>query len=192
MTAIEFNNISKQYRLGLVSTRTLSHDLNRWWKMNVRRQEDPYLKIGEVNDRASKGESDYVWALRDIDSYPTMKFIYREVQDGYFAELTYELQKEKINVIEDGIAVGKLVEKTNNIGQEKGTENVPENVPENRLEKIIKNIRQNNSITIHQLAEIQDVDIKTIKRDLNKLKQAGIITRMGAAKGGFWKLNNQK
>ena len=67
MTAIEFNNISKQYRLGLVSTRTLSHDLNRWWAMNIRGKEDPYLKIGEVNDRAHRGESDYVWALRDID-----------------------------------------------------------------------------------------------------------------------------
>ena len=67
MTAIEFNNISKQYRLGLVSTRTLSHDLNRWWQMNIRGKDDPYLKIGEVNDRAHRGESDYVWALRDID-----------------------------------------------------------------------------------------------------------------------------
>lgn len=67
MTAIEFENISKQYRLGLVSTKTLSHDLNRWWKMNIQGKDDPYLKIGEVNDRASKGESDYVWALRDID-----------------------------------------------------------------------------------------------------------------------------
>ena len=35
-TAIEFNNISKQYRFGLVSTRTLGADLNRWWAMNVR------------------------------------------------------------------------------------------------------------------------------------------------------------
>ncbi len=66
-TTIEFNNISKQYRLGLVSTRTLSHDLNRWWKTQVRHKEDPYLKIGEVNDRAHKGESDYVWALKDIN-----------------------------------------------------------------------------------------------------------------------------
>lgn len=66
-TAIEFNNISKQYRLGLVSTRTLSHDLNRWWKMNIQGKDDPYLKIGDVNDRATKGESDYVWALKDID-----------------------------------------------------------------------------------------------------------------------------
>jgi lipopolysaccharide transport system ATP-binding protein len=66
-TAIKFENISKEYRLGLVSTQTLSHDLNRWWKMNIQRKEDPYLKIGEVNDRATKGKSDYVWALKDIN-----------------------------------------------------------------------------------------------------------------------------
>ena len=67
MTAIEFNNISKIYRLGLVSTGTLSHDLKRWWTMNIRGKEDPYLRIGETNDRSTKGESDYVWALKDID-----------------------------------------------------------------------------------------------------------------------------
>ena len=67
MTAIEFNHISKQYRLGLVSTRTLSHDLDRWFQTTILRREDPYLKVGEVNDRASKGNSEYVWALRDID-----------------------------------------------------------------------------------------------------------------------------
>jgi lipopolysaccharide transport system ATP-binding protein len=66
-TAIKFENISKQYRLGLVSTNTLSHDLNRWWKMNIQGQEDPYLKIGEVNDRSTKATSDYVWALKDIN-----------------------------------------------------------------------------------------------------------------------------
>lgn len=66
-TAIEFNHVSKQYRLGLVSTKTLSHDLQRWWTMNVLRKEDPYLKIGETNDRSVKGASDYVWALKDID-----------------------------------------------------------------------------------------------------------------------------
>ncbi len=66
-TAIEFDHVGKQYRLGLVSTKTLSHDLNRWWQMTVRGKEDPYLKIGETNDRATAGSSDYVWALRDID-----------------------------------------------------------------------------------------------------------------------------
>ena len=66
-TAIEFSNISKIYRLGLVSTGTLAHDLKRWWTMSVRGKEDPYLTIGETNDRSTKGESEYVWALRDID-----------------------------------------------------------------------------------------------------------------------------
>ena len=66
-TAIEFNNISKLYRLGLVSTGTMAHDLKRWWVMNVQGKEDPYLTIGETNDRSTKGESDYVWALKDID-----------------------------------------------------------------------------------------------------------------------------
>ena len=66
-TAIEFNHISKQYRLGLVSTGTLSHDLKRWWTTSILGKEDPYLKIGSVNDRSKKADSEYVWALRDID-----------------------------------------------------------------------------------------------------------------------------
>lgn len=66
-TAIEFDNISKQYRLGLVSTRTLSHDLNRWWQTSILHKEDPYLKIGSVNDRSKKADGEYVWALKDIN-----------------------------------------------------------------------------------------------------------------------------
>ena len=50
-----------------MSTRTLSHDLSRWWAMNIRGKEDPYLKIGSINDRASAADSEYVWALKDID-----------------------------------------------------------------------------------------------------------------------------
>jgi len=63
--AIKFENISKQYRLGLVGTGTIAHDLNRWWHV-VRGKDDPYLKIGEVNDRSSKASSKYIWALKDI------------------------------------------------------------------------------------------------------------------------------
>jgi lipopolysaccharide transport system ATP-binding protein len=63
---LKAENISKQYRLGQVGTGTLSHDLNRWW-CQVRGKENPYLKIGDINDRSTKGESDYVWALQDIN-----------------------------------------------------------------------------------------------------------------------------
>lgn len=63
---LKAENISKQYRLGLVGTGTMVHDLNRWWHQ-VRGKENPYLKIGDTNDRSTKGESDYVWALQDIN-----------------------------------------------------------------------------------------------------------------------------
>ena len=67
-TAIEFNHVGKQYRLGLVTTRTLSHDLDRWWQTAVLKKEDPYLQVGAVNDRSiAAGDEEYVWALRDID-----------------------------------------------------------------------------------------------------------------------------
>ena len=63
---IKAENISKQYRLGLVGTGTVRDDLKRWW-YNLKGSEDPFLKIGEDNNRAVKGESDYVWSLRDIN-----------------------------------------------------------------------------------------------------------------------------
>ncbi len=65
-TVIKVEDISKQYRLGEVGTGSLSHDINRWWH-KIRGNEDPYLKIGEENDRSSKAASDYVWALKDIN-----------------------------------------------------------------------------------------------------------------------------
>ena len=92
--AIKIENVSKLYRLGTVGTGTISHDLNRWWH-TIRGKEDPYAKVGQVNDRTKSAKSkvvsqqssanaaaencqlttddsreagpDYVWALKDID-----------------------------------------------------------------------------------------------------------------------------
>ena len=63
--AIKVEDLGKQYRLGEVGTGTIGHDLNRWWA-RMRGKEDPFAKVGEANDRTTKGDSDYVWALRDI------------------------------------------------------------------------------------------------------------------------------
>ncbi len=64
--AIKADNISKAYQLGEFSTGTITSDLHRWWSMK-RGKEDPYLKIGETNDRSVKGESNIVWSLKDIN-----------------------------------------------------------------------------------------------------------------------------
>lgn len=63
---LKAENISKQYRLGLVGTGTMRDDLKRWW-YQVRGKEDPFLKVGEENNRNLKASEDYVWALRDIN-----------------------------------------------------------------------------------------------------------------------------
>ena len=65
-TVIKVENLGKLYRLGEVGTGTISHDINRWWA-KLRGKEDPFARIGESNDRTSKGQSDYVWAVKDID-----------------------------------------------------------------------------------------------------------------------------
>jgi lipopolysaccharide transport system ATP-binding protein len=65
-TVIKVENLAKQYRLGKIGTGTLSHDLNKWWH-RVRGKENPYLRIGETNDRTQKGSSEYVWALKDVN-----------------------------------------------------------------------------------------------------------------------------
>ncbi|WP_281016474.1 MULTISPECIES: ABC transporter ATP-binding protein [unclassified Minwuia] len=64
--ALRVENVSKMYRLGEVGTGSLSHDLNRAWA-RLRGRPDPYALVGAVNDRASEGTRDFVWALRDIN-----------------------------------------------------------------------------------------------------------------------------
>ncbi len=63
---IEVNNLGKQYRLGAVGTGSMSDDLKRFL-YKIRGKEDPFLKVGEENDRSKKGNSDYVWALQNIN-----------------------------------------------------------------------------------------------------------------------------
>ena len=64
--ALSFENVGKLYNLGVVGTGMFTNDIYRWFKTAILRQEDPYLKVGEVNDRSKAGESKFVWALKDI------------------------------------------------------------------------------------------------------------------------------
>ena len=64
--AISFEHVSKMYQLGVVGTGSLSNDIKRWWYTSVLNKEDPFLRIGQTNDRATKAQSDFVFALRDI------------------------------------------------------------------------------------------------------------------------------
>src|SRR5215211_6368042 len=64
--AIKVEDLSKAYQIGEISTGTVSRDIERWWAKK-RGKEDPFLKVGEANDRSVKGTSDVVWSLKDIN-----------------------------------------------------------------------------------------------------------------------------
>lgn len=64
-TVISIEDVSKLYRLGEIGTGSLAHDVNRWWH-KVRGNEDPYLQVGVANDRTAKGDSKYVYAIKDV------------------------------------------------------------------------------------------------------------------------------
>ena len=65
-TAIKTDKLSKAYQLGEFSTGTLSRDIERMW-YRIKGKEDPFLKIGETNNRSVKGQTNIVWSLKDID-----------------------------------------------------------------------------------------------------------------------------
>lgn len=64
--SVQAENISKSYNLGEIGTGTISRDIERWFA-KLRGMEDPYLKIGETNDRTTKSISNIVWSLKDIN-----------------------------------------------------------------------------------------------------------------------------
>jgi len=64
--AITVEGLSKAYQLGNFGTGTISRDVERFIA-RMRGKEDPYLRIGETNDRTVKGESDIVWSLKDLN-----------------------------------------------------------------------------------------------------------------------------
>lgn len=74
--------------------------------------------------------------------------------------------------------------------QPKATEvkNVPKNVPKNRMSVIVECMHANRNISIRELALTNKVSPKTIKRDLERLRENGIIKRVGPVKGGYWEV----
>lgn len=64
---LKVENLSKQYQLGTFGTNTIGGDVHRWWTTKVLGKEDPFLKVGQVNDRTSKEKAEFVWALKDIN-----------------------------------------------------------------------------------------------------------------------------
>ena len=64
---IQIENLSKAYQLGKIGTGTISKDIERFVTTKILGKEDPFLKVGEINDRSKKGISNIAWSLKDIE-----------------------------------------------------------------------------------------------------------------------------
>jgi len=62
---LKIENVSKQYKIDAVSIGTLGEDLNRLWA-KLQKKEDPYLRLGEINDRTVSSSSKFTWSLKDV------------------------------------------------------------------------------------------------------------------------------
>ena len=58
----------------------------------------------------------------------------------------------------------------------------------NTREKIIRSLKANPEITMERLAEIVGISSKGVEWQINKLKEDGVIRRIGPAKGGHWEI----
>jgi ATP-dependent DNA helicase RecG len=139
-----------------------------------------------------------------LSSYPTMTMDIKEIGGGFLATISYIKQKtttitgaDKRNVPENvpenvpTNIIENVLEDVIASVPENISENVPENVPENRFLLIIRLIEKNNMLSMQDMANLLNVHEKTIKRDIQKLKQKGLLERIGSDRGGYWKIKKQ-
>lgn len=103
----------------------------------------------------------------EITHYPTMKFTYQEMGDGFLATLSYQTQK------------------TNSL---KSSEKSSEKGSEKSSEKIITFIKENPSVTIQEMANMLNLTTRSVEKQLDKLKKTAQLKRTGPAKGGYWEI----
>ena len=132
-----------------------------------------FFNLIDVGERSGRGiyEILKVWSEMNWDT----PIIY-ELPDFDRTKLTLPIKYEMVNGTD--VSVNVPVNSTN----------VPVNVPVNRRESLLEIIHKKPSITADELADIFSVTVKTIRRDLNALKDAGQIRRIGSDKSGHWKV----
>lgn len=123
-----------------------------------------------------------MYKSNDTETYSSgIRRIYEECTEN---QVKVEFRKEKIGFTI--IFYRKNYEKENEINK-----NVPVNVNLNITEEsILKIIMKNPKATQISIANQLRISEKTVKRNISKLKEKGIIEIIGADKNGYWKIIN--
>ncbi|TAJ06667.1 DeoR family transcriptional regulator [Marinilabiliaceae bacterium JC017] len=165
-----FDNSITIFNPGKLYGNLTIEDLNTDWYQSQTRNKLVAEAFYLTKDIEKYG-SGYIRVRNEIKQYPSMSFDYREMGNGFLVTLSYTNQKITKDVLKD-VPI-----------------NVLKDVPkERRLDLLLSLIKDNNSITLEQMAKACGVTIKTIKRDIDKLKADRRIKREGGRKDGFWKI----
>ena len=115
--------------------------------------------------------SGFVRIRQGIKEYPTMKMEFAEVASGFLWTVSYT--KQRVSLVDDKV-----------------TDRVTDKVTDNQV-LIVQFISENNKITTQMLSEKVKISQRKIKENIAKLKEIGLIERIGSAKGGFWNINTR-
>ena len=114
--------------------------------------------------------------IRDaLSLYPTMKMDFKEIGGGFMVTVSYTKQKTSTDIAENSI-------------EESGMKGGMKSGMKNTADNILMLIRDNNSISISDISEKLDISRSAIQKHVENLKSKGLIERIGADKGGYWKV----
>jgi ATP-dependent DNA helicase RecG len=171
--SISFFNPSGLY--GDLTVEDLKTDSYRASTRNKLLAEALYL----TNDIEKYG-SGYIRIRKEIEKYPSMRFSYNEIANGYVAELSYDIQKTTTDANKNGT-----------VNPENGTVKSPKAKTEKfeqRRSAVLNAIKQAPDSTVTELSKVLKISVRTLKRDIDYLKESGQIIRDGSDKTGYWKV----
>ena len=109
---------------------------------------------------------------------------------------TYELRGNSLRVRFAALQSALIDEPKAPNGQ-RDSDHVPKSVPKDvpklteKEAKILELIADDRMITTYRMAVILDTSRKTVQRTLDKLKAAGLITRVGSSRNGYWEIQQE-
>ena len=73
-------------------------------------------------------------------------------------------------------------------GHENGHVNGHVNEHEKRKNEIIAALKDNPKLTLRQIAEKANISYRTVRREMDAMREKGIIKRIGSDKSGHWEV----
>ena len=115
--------------------------------------------------------SGFVRIREEIKAYPTMKFDFKNAPNGILTQFSYQVQKTSIDL------------------DRSANDNPTDNLSSNQI-KIIKYLSEKPNLSSKELADLLQIRADSVRENLSKLKNKGLIKRIGPARGGYWQIKN--